>query len=267
MAIVTLTTDWGTRDFYMSSVKGRLLTSLPDVTIVDITHSVAPFNIAQAGFILQNSFRDFPPGSIHLIAVNSMASKDTPHIAAVIEGHYFITADNGILNLISGENPEKLVEIDIPQDSNHFVFPTRDIFVKAAVHIAGGNSITGLGFKSQQKREVASWQASVEQSPDTGHDKITGQIIYVDNFGNCITNISWQQFQTVKNNRPFTVHLPAHSFKQQNLYDAYDEVDEGVVLALLSSTNMVEIAINKGKADRLLDLRAYDSTVIIEYTD
>ena len=100
MAIVTLTSDWGTRDYYAAAVKGTLLSMMPDVTIVDITHQINPFNISQAGFTLKHCYKNFPVGTIHIIAVETIESLDSPHVVVKAGGHYFISTDNGIFLLL-----------------------------------------------------------------------------------------------------------------------------------------------------------------------
>ncbi|MGM0613121.1 MAG: SAM hydrolase/SAM-dependent halogenase family protein [Bacteroidota bacterium] len=267
MAIITLTTDWGTRDFFSGAFKGKLLASLPDAQIVDISHEIIPYNIAQAAFVLRQAFHEFPPGSIHVASVNATASRNTPHVVVENEDQYFIGADNGLLSLLFDKAPSKIIEIDIPQDSPYFIFPARDIFVKTAVHIANGREIEELGFPQEHLMDIVPWKSSTDKDPETGNDRISGRIIYVDNYGNCHTNIREEEFIQVRKNRPFNIHLPATTIEQEKLYDAYDEVSEGKMLAIISSTGFLQIAINQGPASQLLGLEAYESTIIVEFKD
>ncbi|MCF8330969.1 MAG: SAM-dependent chlorinase/fluorinase [Bacteroidales bacterium] len=265
MAIVTLTTDWGVRDFFAGAVKGKLLSAIPGLDIIDITHHVEPHNIAEAAFILRHAYPEFPEGSIHIVSLRATASRESPHVAIKLDGHYFIGTDNGLLGLLSDNKPEEIVEIDIPQDSNYFVFPGRDIFVKSAIHLAQDKSIKELGFNMQGLQDKSSWSASVDKDPETGNDRISGRVIHVDNYGNCLTNIKDTTFQQMKKNRSFRIYLPATTISQTKLYDAYDEVDEGKILVLMSSTGFLQIAINQGRANRLLGLEAYDSSINVEF--
>jgi S-adenosylmethionine hydrolase len=111
MQIITLTSDWNKNDFYLASIKGRILSLCPDVTIVDVSHQIQTFNILQAAFVLKNSFRNFPDGTIHIIAVNSMADKDKALVLVKALKHYFISCDNGIFGLLLDEPPEKIIKI------------------------------------------------------------------------------------------------------------------------------------------------------------
>lgn len=266
MAIITLTSDWGDRGFYVAAVKGKLLSALPQAAIVDISHQVKPHNIALAAFILGHSYREFPPGTVHIVSVNSTASIDNRHIALLLNGHYFVGADNGLFTLLSDSKPEKVIEIDIPQESDLFIFPGRDVFAQAAVHLARGKPMEELGFDAGPLKEVTFWKASADRDPEKGTSRITGRVLFVDNYGNCITNISADLMRSAGKGMPFQVIVPANSTSQNNLYEAYDDVEEGKMVALLSTTGFLEIAINMGNASQLLGLKPYESTVIVNFS-
>ncbi len=122
MAIITLTSDMGLKDYYVASVKGAILRHCEDAVLVDITHQVTPFNIAEAGFVVKNAFAEFPEGSIHLIAISPEEvlhpedpDRDILHVACRYKGHYFIGADNGMFSLIFDHEPEELVTLNLKQ--------------------------------------------------------------------------------------------------------------------------------------------------------
>jgi len=100
MAIITLTTDLGDKDIYQAALKGSILKLLPAASIVDITHNVSAFNVQQAAFILKNSFHYFPDGTVHLIGIDTVYTKDTKYLAIYYRNHYFEGADNGIFSLM-----------------------------------------------------------------------------------------------------------------------------------------------------------------------
>ena len=145
MAIITLTTDWGTKDHYIGAVKGTILRQMPEATIVDITHAIPAFDLNQAAFIIRNFYKNFPAGSIHILAVNTEASIRHPHTLVKYEEHWFIGADNGIFSLIFDNKPELIIDLDVIQDSDYFTFSTRDVFAKVACHIASGKPAGELG--------------------------------------------------------------------------------------------------------------------------
>ena len=151
MAIITLTSDWGHSDYYAAAVKGVILSQLPNATIVDITHEITPFNTIDAGFVVKNCFRNFPAGTIHIIAVDTIESDEIPHVVVKAEGQYFIAADNGVFRQIFDEY-EDAVEINVMQDSDSFNFPARDRFAKVAVMIAQGVPLTEIGPKRETLR-------------------------------------------------------------------------------------------------------------------
>ena len=114
MSVITLTTDFGVKDHYSGSVKGALFNELGNVNIVDISHNVSPFNIIEAAYIIENAYKNFPEGSIHIIGVDSEKNPEQNHLAIKLDGHYFICADNGIMSLLSNKiNLEKIIEIKI----------------------------------------------------------------------------------------------------------------------------------------------------------
>ena len=147
MAIITLTTDFGEKDHFAGAVKGAIYSELPDVRIVDISHSVSPFNISEAAYVIQNAYHSFPKGTIHVIGIDSELNEDNKHIAVKLDDHYFICANNGIMSMICSEIvPEKIVEINI-HDKIPTNFPVLDVFVKVACHIARGGTLEVIGKK------------------------------------------------------------------------------------------------------------------------
>ena len=145
MAIITLTTDLGTKDYYLSTIKGAILTQFPDARIIDISNEVTKFDILQASFIVKNAYKSFPEGTIHIIGVNPENTVETSHIAIKVDGHYFIGADNGMFSLMFDKLPDKIVELTIQPDIGFQTFPTNDVFVKAACHIARGGTLEVIG--------------------------------------------------------------------------------------------------------------------------
>lgn len=250
MPIITLTSDWGFKDHYLAAVKGSLLRQLPGAVIVDISHEIPAFSLRQASFIVRNSYRNFPEGTIHILAVNTIESKDQPHMAALIDGHYFIGTDNGIFSLIFDHLPDKMVELDVLQETDHFTFATRDRFVKAAVHLANGNDIAELGELKEN------WEMQSHFQPVVSGDSIRGIVIYIDNYENVITNITWEQFREIRKGRKFRIECRAGSITK--LSQSYLDVPVGEVLALFGTTGYLEIAINQGNAASLLGLQLDD---------
>ena len=108
MSLITLTTDFGTKDHFVGAVKGAIYSELPDANIVDITHHITPFNITETAYILKNTYKSFPDKTIHIVGVDSELSVDNKHIAIELDNHYFICPDNGLISMIASEiNPSQ----------------------------------------------------------------------------------------------------------------------------------------------------------------
>jgi S-adenosylmethionine hydrolase len=255
MAIITLTTDLGDKDIYQAALKGSILKLLPTVNIVDITNSVAAYNIQQAAFILKNSFYYFPDLTVHLIGIDTVFNEYTKYLAVKYKNHYFVGADNGIFSLMFDKDPEEMVEINIMQDLKFLHFPLADIFVKAACHLAQGGRLDQIGVPVNEIENKMNLQPVIEKN------LIKGGVIYIDSFQNVITNITKELFNTVQRGRRFTL-----SFKRNetitHLCWHYNEVPEGEKLCLFGISDHLEIAINKGNAAGLLGLSLGDTVVI-----
>ncbi|EIJ37301.1 SAM hydrolase/SAM-dependent halogenase family protein [Galbibacter orientalis] len=274
MAIITLTTDFGVRDHFVGAIKGFILSEIEGATIVDISHLVSPFNIVEASYILKNAYKTFPEGTIHIIGVDSELTPINKHVAVKIDGHYFIGADNGILSFLAKEiNPEKMVEINI-HDRIESVFPVLDVFVKVAGHISRGGTLEVIG-KSIGELKMLKGLSPIINNEE---NQITGTVIYVDNYGNIITNISKQTFERYKRGRNFELWARNHKFT--NIYFKYsDSINfdaenvtnkDGEKLAIFNSAGLIEIAIYRsnldtvGGASTLLGL-SYRDTITVNF--
>jgi S-adenosylmethionine hydrolase len=255
MAIITLTTDLGDKDIYQAALKGSILKLLPSVNIVDITNSVAAYNVQQAAFILKNSFCYFPDATVHLIGIDTLYTANRKYLALKYKNHYFVGADNGIFSLMFDSEPEAIVEINIMQDLKFLHFPLADIFVKAACHLANGGKLSEIGIP------LVNIEMKMNLQPVIEKNLIKGAVIYIDSFQNVITNITKDFFTTVQQGRRFTL-----SFKRNetisHLSWHYNEVPEGEKLCLFGISDHLEIAINKGNASGLLGLTLGDSVII-----
>lgn len=257
MAVITLTSDWGTKDHYVGAVKGTILRQYPAAVIVDITHDIPAFDLNQAAFIIRNFYKNFPEGSIHILAVNTEASIRHPHTLIKYEGHWFIGADNGVFSLIFDDKPELIIDLDVIQDSDYFTFPTRDVFAKVACHIAEGKPAGELG---HVKKEVLQKMAF---RPVIQGDLLKGQVIYVDNYENAFTNITESLFNAATKGRKFAITFRSAKYRITHISKSYQDVPEGEMLALFSSSGHLEIAMNKGNAASLLGLNP-DQAVNVE---
>ncbi|MCI0920827.1 SAM hydrolase/SAM-dependent halogenase family protein [Sphingobacterium rhinopitheci] len=260
MGIITLTTDLGHRDFYQAALKGSIISLLPDVRLVDISHEIPSFNIQNAAFILQNAYHYFPKGTVHLIGIDTVFEENSRYVAMKFNDHYFVGADNGIFSIILGEQKaEELIEIELMQDLRFLHFPVADVLVKAACRIASGTNILELGTKIDAPLQ------KVTLSPIIESNHIKGHVTYIDSFGNVISNISKDLFNKVQNGRNFILNFKRNETIEKMSWH-YNEVSEGEKLCLFGISNYLEIAINKGNASQLLGLYQ-DEMIMIEFKD
>ena len=257
MAIITLTSDWGLKDHYLGAVKGAILRQLPEARIVDISHNIPAFDMSQAAFIIRNFYPSFPEGTVHIIAINTEAAVETPHTLVCYHGHYFIGADNGIFSLLFDQPPDKIIELDVIQDSDYFTFPTRDVFVKVACHIASGRPIEELGFVKEKVMQKMAFQPVIQG------DLLRGKVIYIDNYENVFVNITETLFRSTVKNRKFTITFRSPIYRITEISKSYKDVNPGDMLALFSTSGYIEIAIREGKAGSLLGLKM-DTFVTVE---
>ncbi len=259
MAIITLTTDLGDKDFYQAALKGSILSQLNNANIIDITHNISAFNIQQAAFILKNAFHYFPKNTVHLIGIDSVFNEETRYLALKYKDHYFVGSDNGIFSLLFDDEPSEMVELNIMQDLKFLHFPLSDIFAKAATHLARGGKLKEIGLPVHTLEEKMTLQPVIER------DIIRGSVIYIDSFQNIITNITKDIFTKVQQARDFTLFFKRNESISQLSWH-YNEVPEGEKLCLFGISNHLEIAINKGNASGLLGLHLGDIVRIEFYS-
>jgi len=262
--IITLTTDMGLSDFYVASIKGNILKELPNANIVDISHVIRPFDISHASFVIKNCFHDFPKGTIHIIGINPEPDKINGHLIVENYGQFFIGSDNGIFSLLFNKNPDGIWSINFDEDLESHSFPTKNIFVKVACHIARGGlpALIGNPIESFNKKELF---RAIEDN-----NSIKGTVNYIDTYGNVITNITKELFNEVGKNKSFKIFLTRSGYSINKINKAYGDVPEGERVALFSSSGFLEIAINKGVigsgggANQLFGLKIND-TITIEF--
>jgi S-adenosyl-L-methionine hydrolase (adenosine-forming) len=251
MAIVTLTSDFGLKDHFVASLKGALLSAIPNLNMVDISHSITPFDLQQAAFTLGHAWKQFPAGTIHLVCVGPSPTTRFRHIAFRLKGHYFIGSDNGIFSLFSEEQPELIIEISKAGDEPSS-FTALDVYVPFAAAIASGLALETLGEKISGVAQLIRPRHLPEE------DVLKGNIVYIDSFGNLVTDITKSEFERIGKGRDFSIVLIGDEIN--SIVQRYSDVDEGDKLALFNSEGLLEIAINQGKANQLLNLRV--NTVI-----
>lgn len=276
MPLITLTTDFGTKDHFVGTIKGAIYTEFIDAKIVDISHQISPFNITETSYILKNAYRNFPKGSIHIVGVDSELSVENKQIAIELDGHFFICSDNGIISMIASEiKPDKMVEITI-HNTLASSFNVLDVFVKVACHIARGGTLDVIGKPIDQYKKLNEVNPLINDE----RNRISGCVIYIDNYGNVVSNITKKLFQEIGKGRAFEVIARNYTFDK--ILEQYNEVvnfsiplenrqDDGKKLAIFNSAGYLEISIYKsnlktvGGASSLLGLQYRDSITVKFY--
>jgi hypothetical protein len=257
MAIITLTTDLGTRDHYVGALKGALLSAIPEANIVDITHDIEPFNILHAAFVFRNCYYDFPEGTIHLIAVNLFYAPDADTVIVQQEGHSFVAADNGLFGLVWDEGqPQRIYRVLPEKPGLSSVSGAHGAFVQAARHLASGDL-------SPIAEKITAYRISRMTRPLVSEQYIRGSIVYFDRFGNAVVNIQKGDFERVANGRRFTIAFKRYA-DIDHISRNYASVDESEKLCFFNASGYLEIAINKGNVKQLLNL-SYNDTVQIDF--
>lgn len=273
MSIITLTTDYGLKDHFVGALKGKILSEYPEATIIDISHHIDAFNTVEASYVIGAAYSSFPKGTVHLIGVDLEMNKENQHIVMQWNDHYFIAADNGILSMLTQKIvPQKIVTINIhdrlPIDDTDL-----DVFVKVACHIAKGGLLNVVGKEIKTIKQVTDLQAI----PANDGNSIKGYVIYIDHFGNAVTNISKKQFLEVAKGRPYEIVLRTKNIKTiLPNYSAIASSDkypikyyEGEKLAIFNEAGFLEIAIFRsnpskvGSANSLLGLNYRDVINIV----
>lgn len=250
MPIITLTSDYGTLDYRVAAIKGSIYNELATINIVDITHQIQAYNLQQTAYIIRSSYKYYPKGTIHIICVDSFYHKDRKNIIAKVDDHYFICADNGLLSLMFFDiNPDDIYEITLGSRFDDQVnFTSTDIFVPVAAHLAKGGIPEVVG-KTDEIKENSFPRAILNEAEGI----IVGEIMYIDNFGNAISNISKNFFNnTLKSYDSF--ELKFRNFVMSKVNNHYtDVVDDwknepqyhGSVSAIFNESDLLEVAIYK----------------------
>lgn len=245
--IVTLLTDFGTRDPYVAAMKGALLRQLPAARIVDICHDIAPHDILQASFVLAQAAPEFPPGTVHVVVVDPGVGTEREIIAAQFGDQVYLFPDNGVITMVMRAQP--LRSMALVHDHKYFrpggetsrTFHGRDIFAPVAGHLVGGLDLAKLG-------PVPEAYTLVDLAEPRHDDHaIVGQVIYIDRFGNLISNITKrdaaQRWRT-----PSRLTATCAGRNVGHLLSTYGRAGRGDLLALVNSMGFVEIAANSARA-------------------
>ncbi len=234
--VVTLMTDFGTRDPYLAEMKAILVSAVDELTIIDVSHDVEPGNVMMAAYILGRTWWRFPSGTVHLVVVDPGVGTNRRAIAGQMRTHSFIGPDNGVFGEILRD--ADVVELSVPAAASA-TFHGRDVFAPAASRLLRKEPLTGLGSGLTDLRQLE------VQEPIVESEQIVGQVVYVDRFGNLITNLSAETTREA-------VDLIVCGVTTGALRRTFGDVRSGQIVAYLGSGRTLEVGVRDGSAAHML---------------
>ena len=253
MSILTLITDFGTDDYYIGAMKGVTLGIAPDARLIDISHQIPPQDVLAAAFVLRHAAREFPPGTVHLGVVDPGVGTARRPIAVATDDHFWIGPDNGLFSFVL--NDARVYHITnkalySPRPSH--TFHGRDIFAPIAAHLCAGLDLAAVGPPIHDPvilPEIAAQKSA---------ERITGQIIHIDHFGNLVTNIAAADIEPWGT----AVSIRLGNYVLTGLSRTYGDVAKDAALALIGSIDLLEISVNGGSAAQRFGIDRRDPIVV-----
>jgi hypothetical protein len=215
----------------------------PGAIIIDNASNISPFNISRASFVIRNTFFNYPPGTIHIICVQSEAQKGEEYLIITARGHFFIGTDNGIFNLILNADPDEIISIDPDIATDEL-----EIFARTAAALFAGQKPSLLGRPLKKISERLPIRATIDK------EVIIGSIIFIDSYGNAISNITREIFYRVFDNREFRISVQSNKNYTERISRTFSDVPVGDMLARFNSLDLLEISINGADVSELLNL-------------
>jgi S-adenosylmethionine hydrolase len=243
MAVITLTTEWKPEDIYHGIIKGKLCRMCPGVTIIENATNIPVFNISHAAFVIRNTWNNYPEGTIHIICVHSEVEAGKDYLIVKSRDHYFIGSDNGIFNLILNSDPDEVIRIDHKKCTDEL-----EVFAKAAAALASGKKPSELGKTLGNISERVPLRATIDK------DVIIGSIIFIDSYGNAISNITREIFYRIFEKRKYRILIQSNKNYTDHIVEKYGDVPVGELLARFNSLDLLEISINGANVAELLSL-------------
>jgi S-adenosylmethionine hydrolase len=256
--IITLLTDFGTKDHYVASMKGVILNINPQCILIDITHQVNPHDIQKGAFLLANTYSYFPKGTIHLSVVDPGVGGTRKPILLMTQNYFFVGPDNGLFTLVARR--EKVKQVVVLTKRKYFLpkvsmtFHGRDIFAPVAAHLSLGIKPSVFGY------EIGSLEELEFEKPIIKERKLLGEILHIDTFGNLVSNIDEEKLFRFIQSRPFVIRAGREAI--HGLKKGYWEGKKGELIAILGSGGFLEISVREGNAQKMLGVKRGDTIKI-----
>lgn len=254
MQIVTLTTDFGDKDYYVAMLKGSILKHVQNIQLIDISHSISSHDLVQGAFFVKNVYDQFPEGTIHVIAVQSYFAQSDEFMAFEYEGYQFIGPNNGLFSLIFDEfDSIQAYRLRLGEGSS-FLHQT---IAHGVGYLSHGLPISELGEEIEEK------QQKLGLKPVTTTSNIRATVIHIDHFGNVIVNLTKTLFEKMRKGRSYKIYYKSKD-PIERISNCYSDVEIGDVLCHFNSAGYMEIAVFMGNADEMLGLKK-NETIQIDF--
>jgi S-adenosyl-L-methionine hydrolase (adenosine-forming) len=249
--IITLTTDYGTNDHLVGTLKGVILKINPDVTIVDISHDVTPYDLLDGALTIGSSYSYFPPRTIHVVVVDPGVGTERRPLLVTGDTQYFVAPDNGVLSLVYEREENILVR---HANVEHYylqpvskTFHGRDVFAPIAAWLAKGAQASAMG------EEITEYKKFAMPKPKSADGVSKGVVLRVDSFGNLITNFRPEDLPAAATETG-AVQFTVGNHSINNLVDTFAKGVSGEPFAYIGSNGFIEIGINRGNASKSLGI-------------
>ena len=261
--IITLTSDWGDKDFFTGMVKGRLYSNIPNVRVVDISHGIEPFDIARATFVVRQTCLGFPKNTIHIIDIDSSETSERPFLIVEYRDQYFICTDNGLPYAVFGNDFSRAVVINTFHKSEFFTFAAYDLFCPVAAQLALGADLADFGPLTDTLYQITPLNSFVM------NDTLKIYVSYIDNYGNADLNITYEEFERYRKGRKFSLYIHENTVKE--IRRSYFDVDANgghlsSLLLTVSATGHLQVALREASAEQLLGLQIMDA-LFVKFSD
>ncbi|MCP4266484.1 MAG: SAM-dependent chlorinase/fluorinase [Candidatus Brocadiaceae bacterium] len=259
-SIITLTTDFDLYDGYVGVMKGVIANINPLARVIDISNKIRPHDVFQAACVINNSYAYFPKGTIHIVVVDPGVGSNRKIICLKTDDYLFLAPDNGVLSFIIEKEKAPSVrevtnrELFLKEISN--TFHGRDIFAPVAAHLSKGQEFNGLGGEISKTNKID--LPKPIRSPD---GELTAEVIYVDSFGNLVTNINREIVDSM-NVGAERLSITMGRRRINGICDSYADVGDNEALVIFGSSGYLEISINRGNAGDVLRLKKGDKLVL-----
>ena len=261
MSIITLTTDFGTSDGYVGTMKGVILSIAPDVRLVDISHEIAPQHIRQAAYVLHDAASYFPQGIVHLAVVDPGVGGARRALAVRTSHEFLVGPDNGLFTLFLADEPD--AECHMITNTQYLLprisstFHGRDVFAPVAAHLANGAGLADLG-----PRITDPVTFPIPRPEQQADGSWRGCVLYADHFGNLITSVTEDLLQQLLSSGRHSVEIVIGHQRISGIRHTFAEGAPGELVALVGSSGHLEIAVTNGNAARALSLGPHAPVIL-----